>query len=264
MPAHQAGPEWQEVPLGARGLEHVQGVDAEPVEDDGQLVHERDVQVALGVLDDLGGLGLLDGRRGVHARSDDGTVERGDPVQGFRTVARHHLGDAGQGVLPVAGVDALGRVAHEKVLPPGQPALPLQDGHAHFLGHAWVHRGLEDHHGPRLQVAPHDPGRALHRREVRPPVLADGSRHGHDDEIRLLQARGVRGRLEMHGRRKPGGVHFAHGVDVAPVVRHLPLGQIEPDGPEAFPELDRQRQPDIPKPDNGNDGFIHDLPTYCA
>ena len=39
------------------------GVDADPVEDDRQLVHERDVEVALRVLDHLGGLGDLDAAR---------------------------------------------------------------------------------------------------------------------------------------------------------------------------------------------------------
>ena len=45
-----------------RGREHVRGSDAEPVEDQRELVHQRDVEVALGVLDDLGGLGDLDRR----------------------------------------------------------------------------------------------------------------------------------------------------------------------------------------------------------
>ncbi len=41
--------------------------DAHAVEDQRQLVHERDVEIAPRVLDDLGGLGDLDRRRAVHA-----------------------------------------------------------------------------------------------------------------------------------------------------------------------------------------------------
>jgi hypothetical protein len=37
------------------GLEHLGGVDADLVEDQRQLVHQRDVEVALRVLDHLGG-----------------------------------------------------------------------------------------------------------------------------------------------------------------------------------------------------------------
>ena len=59
--ADQARPEPEEVPLRARGGEDVARPDAHAVEDDGKLVHERDVQVALRVLDDLRGLGHLDG-----------------------------------------------------------------------------------------------------------------------------------------------------------------------------------------------------------
>ena len=45
------------------GLQHFLGVDAEAVEDQRELVDQRDVDVALRVLDDLGGLGHLDARR---------------------------------------------------------------------------------------------------------------------------------------------------------------------------------------------------------
>ena len=61
--ADEAGAERQEVPLAAGGLQHFLGVDAEAVEDQRQLVDERDVDVALRVLDDLGGLGDADATR---------------------------------------------------------------------------------------------------------------------------------------------------------------------------------------------------------
>jgi hypothetical protein len=55
--ADQARLERQEVPFGAGGLQHFQRIDAELVEDEAQLVHQRDVQIALRVLDHLGGFG---------------------------------------------------------------------------------------------------------------------------------------------------------------------------------------------------------------
>ena len=58
--AHQPGLEVEEVPLGAGGVEHVVDREAEAAEDHGHLVDEGDVDVALGVLDHLGGLGGAD------------------------------------------------------------------------------------------------------------------------------------------------------------------------------------------------------------
>ena len=56
-------------------------VDAEPIEDRRELVHQRDVEVALGVLDDLGGFGDLDRRRAVDAGLDDRAVDVGDALE---------------------------------------------------------------------------------------------------------------------------------------------------------------------------------------
>jgi hypothetical protein len=54
VPAHEAGVEGQEVPFRAGGLKHLHRVDPHPVEDQRELVHEPDVEIALRVLDDLG------------------------------------------------------------------------------------------------------------------------------------------------------------------------------------------------------------------
>ena len=59
-PPDQAGLERRKFHLVPAAVEDVLGVDAEPVEDHGELVDQRDVDVALGVLDDLGRLGDLD------------------------------------------------------------------------------------------------------------------------------------------------------------------------------------------------------------
>ena len=57
----------QEIPFGPRGGQHVAGVDAERMEDQRQLVHEGDVEIALGILDDLGGFCDLDRGRAMDA-----------------------------------------------------------------------------------------------------------------------------------------------------------------------------------------------------
>ena len=66
--------ELQEVPLGAGGFEDVVRADAHAIEDQRELVHQRDVEIALRVLDDLCRFGDLDGGCPVDAGPDDGAV----------------------------------------------------------------------------------------------------------------------------------------------------------------------------------------------
>jgi hypothetical protein len=81
------------------------------VEQDGEFVHQRDVEVALGVLDDLGRLGDADALGLVGAGGDDLAVERVDGLGDLRGGAGGDLLDGGDAVRLVAGVDAFGGVA---------------------------------------------------------------------------------------------------------------------------------------------------------
>jgi hypothetical protein len=67
VPADQARTEVEEVPLGAGRRQHVHRVDAELVKDGRQLVHERDVEIALRVLDHFGRFCDLDRRRSMQS-----------------------------------------------------------------------------------------------------------------------------------------------------------------------------------------------------
>lgn len=84
---------------GACGLENLGGVDVHAVEDQGQLIHESDVQVALGVLDDLGRFGHLDGRCPVHAGPGHGLVEADQEVGRGFVLAGHDPDDGLQGMV---------------------------------------------------------------------------------------------------------------------------------------------------------------------
>ena len=77
-------------------VQHFLGIDPEAVEDERELVDERDVDVALRVLDDLGGFRHLDAGRLVRARLDDRGVELIDEVGHFRGRAGGHLADGGR------------------------------------------------------------------------------------------------------------------------------------------------------------------------
>ena len=74
VPADQPGSKRQEIPLRSCGFEHFGRVQVHLVEQQRKLVHERDVEVALRVLDHLGGLRDLDRRRAVDASVDDCAV----------------------------------------------------------------------------------------------------------------------------------------------------------------------------------------------
>ncbi len=74
MAAYQPGVELQEIPLCAGRFKHFVCIDAHPVEDDGELVHEGDVDVALGVLDDLGCFGNFYRRGAVNTCFNDHLV----------------------------------------------------------------------------------------------------------------------------------------------------------------------------------------------
>ena len=106
--ADEAWIERQKIPFGARSRNYVAGIDAERLADRGQLVHEGDVDVALGVFDHLGGFRHLDRRRAVNAGRDNRAVNIGDNIERLLILRRYHLHDGLEAMLCVAGIDALG------------------------------------------------------------------------------------------------------------------------------------------------------------
>ena len=197
--AHQAGPEGQEVPFAARRFQHLQGIDAQALENDGQFVHQGDVQVALGVLDDLGRLGHLDAGGAVDARPDHRAVDLRQQVRRGLIRAGNDFGDGFQGVNLVAGIDALRRIAHREVAAEAQARFLLQDGHADFFRQAGIDRGFIDHHATLGHMAAHGGGGPHHGREVRGAVVVDGRWHGHDDHRGLRQVSRVAGVAHRSG-----------------------------------------------------------------
>ena len=107
VPTDQSGLELQKVPFGPGRFEHLAGVQPQAVEDDGQFVHQRDVEVSLGVLDHLGGFGGLDAAGAMHAWHDDLLVELCHLGQRLGRITRDDLQNLGQRVVFVTRVDAL-------------------------------------------------------------------------------------------------------------------------------------------------------------
>ena len=109
MPTHAgAGVEGLEPEgLGPGGRDDVPEVDAEVVAEARHLVDEGDVDVAVGVLQQLRRLGLA-GAPSRDDRVDEPPVEGGGGIGARLRVATDDLGSVLRAVLPVARVDPLG------------------------------------------------------------------------------------------------------------------------------------------------------------
>ena len=216
--AHQSGTEAQSVPLGVHAGKHLVGINAHAVADHGDLVHKGDVDIPLAVLDHLDRLGGLDGGNGEGPCLDDDIVDLFDLPDALLVHAGDDFPDIGQGMNTVAGVDALWRVADLPVLPAFQAGFLFNDGDADILRHAGVHRGLKDHDAAGGEVLAHGAGRALNGAQIRCGIGIDRRGHGDDQELRFLQAGGVR--CKFHRGILDGLAHLVGGVDAVGVLIH--------------------------------------------
>lgn len=212
MAADETGAETERVPLGVHALDDLSGVDAHAVKDHGKLVHEGNIDIALAVLDHLDRLGGLDGGNRVGADLNDNIVNVLDLLERLSVHAGDDLLDVLQTVHLVAGVDALGGVAHLEVHAALEAGLALQNRHADVLRHAGIDRGLIDHDGALGEVAADDAAGVLHRLEIRSVILVDRRRHRDDVEARLAQTGFIR--REVHSRFGNDLIaHLMRGID---------------------------------------------------
>ena len=250
--ADQTGAERQEVPLGPGGFQHFMGVDAEAVEDQRQFVDQGDVDVALGVLDDLGRLGHADAGSLVGADGDDRAVQRIDEVGHLRGGAGGHLGDGFQAVLLVARIDPLGAVTGVEVVVEHQSGLARDDRHADLLGRAGVDGGLVDGDAAGTDRAADGAAGRFQRAQVRALVLVDGGGHGDDEDVAALQRFRVVTEIQQAGGLELFLRHFQGMVVVAAQFLHALAVDVEPQRGETAPEGRGERKADIAKADDGD------------
>ena len=155
MAADHAGAEREKVPLAASGLKHLQGVDANPLEDNGEFVNKGDVEVALAVFNHLGSLGHFDAAGFPGAGPDDAAVKSVNLVGHFGCAATGDLTDGGECVDFVAGIDALGTVAAEKICVEFKTTAFFEHWDAYFFGSARVNRGFINHDVARFKNFAH-------------------------------------------------------------------------------------------------------------
>ena len=261
VPADQPGLELEEVPLRPGRLQHLGRVDADAVEDDRQLVHQRDVQVALRVLDDLAGLGCLDAGTAVHARLDNQAVQLGHPLQRLGRVAGDDLDDVVQRVLAVARVDAFGAVADEEVALPRLATGALQLGDADLLGRPRIDSRLVDDDGAGLEVRADRAAGADQRTEIGDVRLVHRRRHSNDDDIGLRQARRIVAVLGVHRLGHVDVRDLARRIGSCTTAGDLVAGDVEANGANVAAELDDERKANVADADDGDDDitYAHDL-----
>jgi hypothetical protein len=152
MTTDQARLELQEVPLRSGRVENLIGIDTDLLENDGQLIHQCDVQVALGILDHFASLGGPDAGATMHAGLHDTLVQTRNLLERLGRVSRYHLHHVGQHVLPIARVDAFRAVGNEEIALPLQVREALRRRNANLFGGARVDSAFEDVDGSLLHV----------------------------------------------------------------------------------------------------------------
>ena len=152
--------------LGRRGVDRLPHVDPEVRGEHRQLVHQGDVHVAEGVLEELRELGHpvspIPARSGPRA----GRRSPAPPSNDASSIPDTTLGMVTRFHVRVAGVDALGAVAEMEVGSGAEPRALLEDGGHQLFGRPRVGRGLEHHRGAGAQVPAHHAGRLLDVRQV--------------------------------------------------------------------------------------------------
>ena len=158
------------------------------------------------------------------------------------------MGDLGEGVGPIAGVDPLGRVSHEEVGATPQPGGVLQRWDALLLGCAGVDRRLVDDDIAAAQVGPHRPGRCQQVAEDGLLGVVDGRGDGYDVEVRAVQVPGVRG-IGDHGGRELLRVHLPGPVEALGKLRDAPAVDVESHHQPAPAKGDGQPEPHVAEAD---------------
>ena len=223
----------------------MQCVDAELAEDEAELVHERNVDVALGVFDDLGGFGHADAAGLVGAGGDDAGVEGIDHLGHGGGAAAGDFFDAGQAVLFVTRVDALGAVAAVEVDVVRQPAFALEHRHADFFSGAGVDGGFIDDDVARLEHPP-DGGAGLDERaQVRPLGGIHRGGHGDDVDLRLGEFGRLGGVAQLRGLGELFRTALQRVIPPRLQLRYAGGVDVKADDGADFAELDGQGQADV-------------------
>ena len=245
-------------------LDQLPDVDAEPVADERQLVGERDVHVAEGVLRQLGHLGGARVRLqalALHEQAVEGHRElraarahAADHAVVLDELAQHVAGQHALGAIGDADVGLLARLLGEGEV---RPRLGEPSGHA--VRRADGRGRLQD---DQVALGEHR-GDAARRRldvgEVRLVVVLERRRHRDHEDVGGLGHEGRAEGARAHGPAHEGVELGLDDVDAA-AVDHLDDARVDVDADHlhaAAGDDGRGRQADVAQPDDRHPGKRH-------
>src|SRR5918992_3364629 len=194
MPSHKPRLKAQKVPLGGGGSQHLVGIDTHLVEDKRQLIHERNIEISLGILNDLSCLGDLDSRRPVHTGLNHRAIDRRDCIQCLWILPGDDLDNGGEGMFFITGIDPLRRITHKKLNPALQSRLTFKHRDTLLLGGTGIYGRLIDHNATALQLPSYGLRGVNHRGEIGLFGLIDRGGDSDDMEIsspEIVRIRGI-------------------------------------------------------------------------
>ena len=161
-------------------------------------------------------------------------------------------------MLPVARVDAFGRVAEEEIDPAAQSRRCRERRADDLLGRAGIDRAFQDHDCARRHRAADRPAGGAHGRQIGDLVAIDRGRDGDDVDVMADQERAVGGQLERRRAERFGGDFpgsIVAGAQLADSLRIMVVA-----GRRAMPgERHGQRQADIAQAHHGDLGRAQSL-----
>ena len=191
------------------------------MENDRQFIHQRNIDVALGILDNLGGFRHLDRRGAMHPGFENAVINRRNDIERFRIAARNNLGYGLQPMHLIAGVNAFRAVTDPEILKILQPRKLFEQRHTFVFGHSRVDGRFINHQ----RIARHvfaNGSRAEHERsQIRPLVAINRSRHRHHNKPAFPELFGVSSKVDLN-ILKPAFRNFTGRVD--PLLKQRDLG----------------------------------------
>ena len=183
------------------------------------------------------------------AGRDHGLVDAGDDVERRLVLAGHDLGDPGEGVLPVAGIDPFRRVPDREVPSAREPRRVLEHRDAFILRHSGIHRRLEHDDVAAFETPAHGTRRREQRPQVRLPGVVDRRGSRHDVEVRLAELPRVAGEAHI-GPGELRRIDLARAVRAPAQLLDSAGVDVESDDARPSAERDRDRESDVPEPDD--------------
>ena len=177
MPTNQSWFKAERIPLRVHALHDFARIDTHAVEDHGKLVHEGNIDIALGVLHYLNCFSCFDRGDRIGACLYHDVVHAFDFFKGLIIHARNDFSDSGQGMDFVPGVDSLRTVTHFEINAAPQSGFPLKDRNAYVLRDPRIDGRFENHDRTPFKVTAKHGRRPNNRRQIGGLVLIDRSRN---------------------------------------------------------------------------------------